>query len=148
MKKLVVIILFSLVLLSVRAQNISFESFIQDSRIGLQTGYGVYYLNKNGWGVGTVFQSSIWKPTESTGTNYSFIGLEARVPIQNCSRLKLYFAPKIGLVNKDFLVFLPELQTEYLITNSFGMGVGAGVRMREAAVSFKVFFQPFKKLGS
>ena len=126
------------------SQELSIETFVQKSVLGAQKGYGLYYLNSSGWGLGTVFQSSNGVNAETSGTNYPFYGVEARVPIQNCNRLRLQFASKIGFVNKDFLVILPEIQTEYLVTKNLGLGIGAGIRVREAAISFKVFFQPFK----
>lgn len=148
MKKLFVILWFVSLAFLVNGQTLSLETFVQESAIGMQKGYSIHYVNRKGWALGTVFQSTDGFTTESNGTNYPFYGIEARLPIQNCGRLRLQFAPKLGFVNRDFLVFLPELQTEYLVTNSLGLGMGAGIRVREAAVSFKVFFQPFKKLKS
>ena len=148
MKKLIAVILASWFLSSIDAQTLSLETFVEESRIGMQKGYAIHYMNKAGWGIGTVFQSSKAFTTESNSDAYPFVGIEARVPIQYCNRLRLQFTPSIGFVNRNFLVFLPELQTEYLITDALGIGLGTGIRVREAAISFKVFFQPFKNSKS
>lgn len=127
------------------AQGLSMEAFIQKSLIGLQKGYGLYYLNKKGWGLGTIFQSTDGISMERNANNYPLIAIEGRIPIQNGERLRLQFAPRFGFVNHDFLVFIPEFQTDYEITKTIGIGLGAGIRVREASLSYKIFVKPFKK---
>jgi len=143
MKRLQFCFLLALASLSLKAQNISFEVYAQESRIGLQRGYGVFLANSKGMAIGPVFQSTDGISTETNLTNYPFIGAEARFPIETCGKLRILFATKAGFLNRDFFVVLPEVQTEYLITNTLGVGLGAGIRVREAAISFKTFFQPF-----
>ncbi|MEM8939865.1 MAG: hypothetical protein AAGC64_11010 [Bacteroidota bacterium] len=127
------------------AQGLSMEAFIQKSLIGLQKGYGLYYLNKKGWGLGIIFQSTDGTSMERKANNYPLLAIEGRIPIQSCERLRLQFAPRLGFVNHDFFVFIPEFQTEYELTKTIGIGLGAGIRVREASMSYKIFIKPFKE---
>ena len=111
MKKFLFIWLINLLTLPlVCSQQISVELFAQDSRVGMQRGYGVYYANYRGWGAGLVFQSSDGKSAEITGSKYPFYGVELRIPVQQCGRLRSHFAPRIGIVNRNFLVIIPEFR--------------------------------------
>ena len=127
-------------------QGLSVEAFVQQSQIGLQKGYGVHLVNEQGWGLGTILQSTDGTPNEKDNdSNYLFWGLETRIPIHNCGRLRLALTPMAGFVNKNFFVALPEIQTEYQLTRMVALGIGAGIRVNEAAISFKISIQPFRQ---
>lgn len=139
MRKYLIIIIVVLTSLRVaQAQRVSAQSFIQQTVMGLQKGYGMRVQANSGWGVGILFQSNGKLSLENGKGNYPFYGVEALIPLTKCGNIKLFFSPKIGFANTNFLVIIPEVETEIEISSRFSAGITAGMRSRESSAGLKL----------
>jgi hypothetical protein len=143
MKKLLIfsLLLGALVNGSQAQQGISGQVFVQQTVMGVQKGYGLRYT-ANRLGVGVVYQSSEQISFESSIDNYPFYGVEGLVKLRDCGDINVLFAPKIGMVNQQFLVIIPEVETQVSINRFITLGLGAGIRARQASTSFKLLIHP------
>lgn len=118
-----------------QAQNLEFSTMAQQTVMGLQKGYAVAFRTKSGWGVGSFFQSTNHLSFEQSADNYPFYGVDISAPLKTCGDLQLLAHVKTGLVNQDFLIATPELETRYKINPFLKIAIGAGYRSQQAAIS-------------
>ena len=119
-------------------QNISGQAFVEQTVMGFQKGYGLRFQTAKGLGVGILFQSNGKLSNESSGSNYPFYGIETIVPLAKCNNMRFFLSPKLGFVNKNFLVLIPQVETEIKLTKNLSLGVTAGLRARESSTGAKV----------
>lgn len=135
----ILLVLFFMALAQIsHAQKLEISTMVQQTVRGLQKGLQVDYRTNSGWGAGVFFQASNrWSLEEST-SNYPFYGIDVSAPIKTCGDLQLLAHVKAGLVNQNFLIATPELETRFRITKFLILGLGAGYRSRQAALSAKL----------
>ncbi|MEP1094103.1 MAG: hypothetical protein ABJG78_03285 [Cyclobacteriaceae bacterium] len=120
------------------AQTISGQAFAEQTVMGFQKGYGLRYQTSKGLGIGVLFQSNGKLSMETADGNYPFYGIETILPITSCNNMRFFISPKIGFVNQDFLVLIPQVETEIKVTNSLSVGITTGLRARQSSAGGKV----------
>lgn len=125
------------------AQNLEMSTMVQQTVMGIQSGYSVEYRTKSGIGIGSFFQSTNHLSLEKSVDNYPFYGLGISVPIKQCGGLQLLGHLKTGFVNHSYLIATPEIETRIDIFNFLKLGIGAGYRSRQAAISAKLIITTF-----
>lgn len=139
MKKiLTTIILIAIVQLTASSQSLTGQAFLQQTVMGTQKGFGLRIQNQKGWGLGLIHQSTLKSSKESLGERYPFYGIEAVVPLTKCGNMRFFFTPKTGIVNEQFFILIPEVETEIKITDTFSAGITAGIRARQSATGIKL----------
>ena len=139
MKKYITITLLFFASLSIAiAQKISTQTFVQQTVMGLQKGYGLRAQTNKGWGVGVLFQSNGKLSLENSEGNYPFIGLETLIPLTKCGNVSFFLTPKVGFVNTNYFVIIPEVETSIKINKRFSTAITAGMRSRESSVGAKL----------
>lgn len=144
--KLIVLLTLMIILGIARqasAQSIELSGFAQSTVMGLQKGYALDYRIQAGFSLGVFHQSTQNFSFESAKSNYPFTGVNVGFPIKNCGDLSLIGNLKTGLVNNQFLIVTPELETRLAITKFMKIGIGAGMRSRQAALSARLIFHSF-----
>lgn len=121
-----------------KAQNLEVSTMVQQTSMGFQSGYSVEYRTKIGLGIGAFFQSTNHLSFERSANNYSFYGVDMSAYIKKCGDLQLLAHLKAGLVNQNYLIATPELETRLRIFDFLKVGIGAGYRSRQAAISAKI----------
>jgi hypothetical protein len=118
-------------------QGINIQGSIQHRVLGIQKGFGVRY-QQNHWGLGVVYSSTNKVSTESAVNNHEFVGVEAVIPIKTFGPLSFSFVPKAGLVNRYFLIAIPEIEANVRINKIFSLALAAGVRARKPSATLKL----------
>lgn len=126
------------VLGTVSGQTISSQIFLEQTVMGLQKGYGIRYQTAKGLGVGVVFQSNGKLTTELGGDSYPFYGIETVIPITKCGNIRFSFSPKIGFVSENYVVAIPQVETEIKVTNFLAVGITTGIRGGEPSAGTKM----------
>lgn len=139
MKKLLILLFLIFCLkLCGNAQVFTGQTYLQNTVMGLQKGFGVRIQTNKGLGIGLVHQSNLSSTMEGINEKYPFYGIETIVPLTKCGNMRFFFTPKAGFVNEDFFVIIPEVETEIKLTDTFSAAITAGIRARESAVGAKV----------
>lgn len=119
-------------------QETQLQTYYTNTVIGHQYGYGFRYMNSKAYGMGIFYQSTInWDQSEGR-SSYPFWGLELILPLKKCGGLQFSLTPKIGYVNNQFLVFVPEVETTLRIKKWISVGVITGIRARKASNGIKL----------
>lgn len=126
-----------------KGQNLEFSTMVQQTTMGLQSGYSVEYRTALGPAIGAFYQSTNHLSFETTPENYPFYGVDLSTPVKRCGDLELLAHLRVGLVNQNFLIATPELETRLSIFDFLKVGLGAGYRSRQAAVSAKLILTTF-----
>lgn len=129
-----------LIVSALSAQQMTAQTYIQQTVMGVQKGFGLR-THQKGWGVGVVFQSTQFGVSEAGTGNYPMIAVEGIIPIASSGKLSFSLTPKVGVVNEQFIAFIPEVETTMRLTNWVYLGVGTGIRAREAATSLKIIIK-------
>lgn len=135
------LLLLLVAILSSRGQEIGVRSFVQQTVMGTQEGYAVS-IDFGRIGVGAVMQSNSELLGESEDRKYPFVGVEVRFPLNVSDKLTLYASPKFGMVDQQFFVMIPEVQTEMRLNRIVTLVLGTGIRARQAAVSAGIKINP------
>ncbi|WP_424963646.1 hypothetical protein [Ekhidna sp.] len=120
------------------AQTLTGQTYLQNTVMGLQKGFGLRIQTNKGLGVGLVHQSNLRSTKEGLNEKYPFYGIETVVPLTKCGNMRFFLTPKAGFVNEDFFVLIPEVETEIKITDTFSAAITAGIRARESATGIKL----------
>lgn len=128
---------------SARSQGLEITSRAQQTIMGMQTGHGIEYRSSKGFGVGGFYQSTNYMSFEQSVTNYPFYGLDLSAPLVKCGNVQVLAHVMTGMVNQKFLIVTPEVETRMTITGFLKLGVGAGYRSRQAAVSARLIITTF-----
>ena len=137
-------LLITLTPLFAQEQSFGFRAQVQETVMGLQTGYGIV-ADGNKVGLGIIYQENRTVKNIETQKKYQFYGAEFRYKIGQCGNIKMIIAPKIGMVDNKFLTVIPEVLTEFQVTRFGAAFFGAGIRARQAAISAGIIFKPFTK---
>ncbi len=143
MKTILLTALLLLTLVRVNAQHFEAQSYVQETALGLQKGYGVRYISPWRMKFGIFLQSNNNLSLEEGVSNYPFTGIEVSYPISSCGKISMYGNVKGGLVNHQFFAITPEIETVWNFSRFVSLGIGTGVRVREAAISGKIIIKPF-----
>ncbi len=126
-----------------RAQNIEASYSIQSTVMGPQKGYEIGFRNQKGIGAAICYQSSNNLPLEKGPQAYPFTSVDFSAMIKNCGTMSILGHIKTGLVNNQFLIVTPEIETRIQIWKFLHVAIGAGMRSRQAAVSGKIILSTF-----
>lgn len=131
-------VLFTIAFLSlglVSQAQVSTQVFYQTSAIGIQVGGAFHWEIKNGYAIGAHYQKSTRSVYEAYYEDYTFYGASLQVPLKQCGDLSFKLTPKIGFVNKFFLILIPEVTTELAISRRLSTLVSTGIRARQPSLS-------------
>ncbi|RED97005.1 hypothetical protein [Marinoscillum furvescens] len=125
------------------AQKLEISAIGQQTVMGMQSGYQVATKSSSGFGVGVFVQSSNHFSLETSPTNYPFYGASIMAPIATQGDIQILAHLKSGIVNNQFLIVSPEIETRLTLTDVFALGVTAALRSREAAIGGKITARVF-----
>lgn len=143
MKKFIEFVIALFTCISVYGQHFEAQVFTQQTVMGAQQGYGLYLKTKGQFGLGFVQQTNQLFANEAYNSDHSFTGIGTLIPLETCGKLTLILTPKLGLINRRFLAFLPEITTRYQLFPKVNLGLGAGLRARKSAASLSISYQLF-----
>jgi hypothetical protein len=134
------LIMLSMAILSeVKAQHLYASVYTQKTIAGLQQGTEIGVFGAKKFGVGAFFQSTEVMSLEKSINNYPFYGVTFQVPIKSsCNGVSFIAKARTGLVNHEYVVIAPELETQIDITSFIKVGFNMGLRAGHSAVGAKL----------
>jgi hypothetical protein len=135
---LLTLILFLLSINMISAQGVQSSLSIQKTVLGLQKGFELGYVNRQGWGLITFHQSALNTQNEKLGSSYNFNGLMFQAPIKQCADISINGQLKLGMVNKNFFIIIPQLEFQLKVFNKLSLGFNSSYRMNQAAIGTRL----------
>lgn len=135
---LTVFLLFVLGIRTAKSQSLSASVIAEENVMGFQSGAEVTLESKNQFGIGVFHQSSEIASFESKGNNYPFSGITMQAPLTKCGPIRLLGRVKAGWVNNQFLIVVPQLETQLILTKFLNLGLNMGYRAGYAAIGSRL----------
>jgi hypothetical protein len=95
------------------------------------------------WGLGGFYQTGISKEEEGTVKKNPFYGAVLYAPLSKTDKINFYATLRCGVVNENFVVIVPGLETQLRLFKNFQAGFGMGYRMGYPSVSCKIYTSIF-----
>lgn len=141
MKTALIIILLALIGSRANGQSLLTAAYAEYTVSGVQYGGTATWATERQWGAGIFYQSSL-RTTENSNIK-EYYGLMLQVPIVRTSQLLLTGTLRSGIVNDQFLVVVPGLETRMELGKKIAVAFGMSVRMNYPAVSSKFIVKLF-----
>ena len=110
----------------------------QKNVMDIQYNYDLTFRYKNFFGLGVFGQSSKYMSFEQENNNYPIIGLDMSMPVKTCEELRVLVHLKGGLVNNQFIIVTPELETRLKLFKHIHLSTSIGIRRNQAAIAGKL----------
>ncbi|HEX5170857.1 MAG TPA: hypothetical protein VFW11_16900 [Cyclobacteriaceae bacterium] len=143
MKKYILSSLFVTFLMSADAQDIVTYVQTECTVAGSQYGSSVMYETRSKWSVGIFYQAELATRSEDYSGKDNFLGLTFQAPLAKSKKLSFFGQLRSGLVNSQFVVVVPGLETRLNLTPRLGTAFGMSLRMGYPSVSGKIFLSLF-----
>ncbi|MBS1509010.1 MAG: hypothetical protein JSS79_20400 [Bacteroidetes bacterium] len=139
MKKIILLILevtfFAVV---ANAQHISLVPTVEKTVAGNQYGSLLVFQTKRLWSIGGFYQSSVTRTSEGIQTSNPFYGVSISAPLVRSGKINLLANGRVGVVNEDFLVVVPGLETEVKISRSISVSSLMSIRMSYPSAALRI----------
>src|SRR5689334_20883945 len=110
--KLIITLALALSSIAASAQNFLIYSGVEKTVAGNQYGTSLLIETSRLWAVGVFYQASLGRVgSESLVYSDPFYGMVFQAPLVKNDRLSFFATLKTGLVNDDFYVMVPSLET-------------------------------------
>ena len=138
------VIIIALISSIAKGQNVQFSAGIEKTATRCLYGAGLTLESKGKWGVGGFYQAGIINNSkESLKVNDAFYGLLVQIPIAKSQKIDVFATARMGMVNENFFVFVPGLETRIKtwrrLSTTFGMGYRVGYPSIGMKVSHPLF---------
>jgi hypothetical protein len=102
---------------------------------GTQYGTVLTYQTSTRWSFGGFYQTTLKQMGDGIQRTDPFYGVVAKAPIARSERMTFLLNGRCGMVNNNFLVIVPAVETEVNISRSFRFSALAGIRMRQPSLA-------------
>src|SRR5688572_6005182 len=145
MKKLIIILALLLQLKIARTQHLNLSLLAEKTVAGSDYGATLVYENKGQWGVGFFGQTGLSKQNNEEGFSMKnpFYGLTVQAPLVRTEKITFLLNTRAGLVNQNFFIVVPGLETRIHILSRFAAVVGVGLRHGHPSASIKIMTRVF-----
>ncbi|MGB3464886.1 MAG: hypothetical protein WBA74_06445 [Cyclobacteriaceae bacterium] len=126
-----------------KAQQLEVQAYMQETVMGMQNGYSIKRMSENGMKLGLFHQSNRILSFTEGSSNYPYTGAEISYPLTNCGKLRLYANLKAGLLNNQFILTVPEIESVLKINSFMSFSFASSYRAGQAALSLKANFLLF-----
>lgn len=143
MRLLIIIILGSTISIA-KGQNVHFSGGIEKTAARCLYGGGLTFETKSKWGYGVFYQTALLqKAKENPESNDAFYGLLFQVPLAKTQKIDFFATARLGMVNENFFVAVPGLETRIKtwrnLSTTFGMGYRVGYPSIGVKLSHPIF---------
>jgi hypothetical protein len=122
-----------------KAQKLHLSVGVEKTAPRCLYGAGLTFEFKGKWGIGTFYQQSIPNtPKENPSSKDAFYGVLFQVPLAKTERIDFFATARFGMVNENFFVFVPGLETRIKTWNKLSTVFGMGDRVGYPAISLKL----------
>jgi hypothetical protein len=125
------LVVFVSIVFSAKSQTLQLSIGVEKTAPKCLYGGGLTFETKKKWGLGVFYQAAILNEAkESLKFNDAFYGLVVQAPIAKSQKIDFFATARLGLVNEDFFVVVPGLETRIKtwrkLSTTFGMGYRVG----------------------
>jgi hypothetical protein len=139
MKKLILLLIeVTFFVVAANAQHLSLVPTVEKTVAGNQYGSMLVFQTKRLWSIGGFYQASLTRTSEGVQTTNPFYGVSISAPLVRSGKLNLFANGRVGVVNQDFLVVVPGLETEVRITRSISVSGLMSVRMSYPSAAARI----------
>lgn len=124
-------------------QHFSLSPLVEQTIAGTQYGSMLSFDTKRDWSLGAFWQTGIARQHETTNLRNVFYGAATGVPLVRSSTINFSAMLRFGLVNKNFFVVAPGVETSINISERFKIGIGTSIRMQRISASARIAFRLF-----
>ncbi len=145
--KLLILLILILHINNAIGQNAIASVGLERTVAGTESQFAMGYENKKEWSLGVFYQTKITlKPFEMQKANSSasWYGIYLSAPLVRFTKISLYAQMRTGLVENQFIVFVPSLETKVRLTQRFSVTVGSSFRHTYPAFLLKANVSLFK----
>lgn len=152
--KLIIPLLLALSSTVASSQNFLIYSGVEKTVSGNQYGTSMLLETYRLWAVGVFYQASLGRVgSESLVYSNPFYGMIFQAPLAKNDRISFFATLRTGLVNDDFYVMVPSLETRIDLSRQtskrmpkpnssrYGICIGTGFRYGYPSISGKVFLK-------
>ena len=139
MKKIILLALeVTFFVVVANAQHISIMPTVEKTVAGNQYGTLLVLQTKKLWSIGGFYQASFTRTAEGVQATNPFYGVSISAPLVRSGKLNLFANGRVGVVNHDFLVVVPGLETEVRITRLISVSALMSVRMSYPSAAARI----------
>ena len=138
--RLFLIIMLILPIYSAKAQSsLHLSVGIEKTATRCLYGGGITVETKGKWGMGAFYQAGILNDAkESLKLNDAFYGILFQVPLAKTQKIDFFATARLGLVNEDFFVVVPGLETRIKTWRKLSTVFNMGYRIGYPAIGLKL----------
>ena len=131
MRFIFIILLLTSGFSATRGQGIQLSVGVEKTATRCLYGGDLTFESKGKWGLGAFYQAGVPNEAmESLKLNDAFYGLSLQVPLAKSQKINFFATLRMGLVNENFFVVVPGLETRIKtwrkLSTTFGMGYRVG----------------------
>lgn len=139
MKKIILLLIeVTFFVVAVNAQQLSLVPTVEKTVAGNQYGSLLVFQTKRLWSVGGFYQTSLTRTSEGIQTSNPFYGVSISAPLVRSGKINLLANGRVGVVNEDFVVVVPGLETEVKITRFIGVSALMSMRMSYPSAALRI----------
>lgn len=126
------------------AQRLHLSAGVEKTATRCLYGGGLTFETKRKWGLGGFYQASIQhEAKEGAKLNDAFYGILFQVPLAKTQRIDFFATARLGIVNENFFVAVPGLETRIQtwrkLSTVFSMGYRVGYPSIGLRLSHPIF---------
>lgn len=122
-----------------KGQAIHFSAGVEKTATRCLYGGGLTFETKGKWGLGAFYQAGIINEAkESLKLNDAFYGVLFQVPLVKTQKIDFFATARLGMVNENFFVVVPGLETRIKTWRKLSTIFGMGYRVGYPAIGIKL----------
>ena len=123
----------------VKGQSLQLSIGIEKTAPRCLYGGGLTFETKKKWGLGAFYQAGIQSEAkESLKLNDAFYGLLVQAPLAKSQKIDFFVTARFGMVNENFFVVVPGLETRIKTWRKFSTTFGMGYRVGYPSIGLKL----------
>jgi hypothetical protein len=131
-------LLISTQISTVTAQHLTISTEVERNVAGMNYGGSIALVNRKNFSVGGFYQFAIQGTPEEIRQSRQCYGLQFQLPLVSHDRISLAFNARSGLINKNFLVFIPAVVATLTLSSHLSLSIGTAMRMQNPALTGKL----------
>lgn len=144
MKTLLIILVFSTSV--IKAQTLVLSTGIEKTVADTEAQFMMGYQSKKQWTIGSFYQNSLNQFNNESNREQSYwYGAFTTLSIAKSEKISFYAMVRAGLLNEQFAVIVPSLETKIKVSKWFSVGVASSYRQGHPAFSIKTQFSLFNQ---
>ncbi|MEO7991295.1 MAG: hypothetical protein ABI663_17220 [Chryseolinea sp.] len=147
MMKVLMILIFILHIANALGQNVTASLGLERTVAGTESQFTAGYESKKEWSLGAFYQTKLTLSPfemEKINSSASWYGIYLNAPLVRLTKISLYAQVRTGLLERQFIVFVPSLETKVRLTQRLSLTVGSSFRHTYPAFLLKANISLFK----